>query len=49
MAQCASAKAHVYKERDALLSDNFVIREISDWAGYLAAGDNGGRSLLSQR
>ena len=37
----SSAKAHVYKERDALLSDNFVIREISDWAGYLADGDNG--------
>ncbi len=36
----SSAKAHVYKERDALLSDNFVIQEISDWAGYLADGDN---------
>ena len=27
---------HVHKEREALFSNNFVIQEISDWAGYLA-------------
>ena len=32
----SSAKAHVYKKRDELLSDNFVVDEISDWREYLS-------------
>ena len=35
----SSAKAHVYKTNDLLLSDNFVIEEIKDWKEYLAEDD----------
>ena len=31
----SSAKAHVYKKKDNLLSDNFVVKEIPDWKQYL--------------
>jgi putative transposase len=36
----SSANAHVYKVKDALLSDNFLIKEIKDWGAFLADGDN---------
>ena len=32
----SSAKAHVLKEKDILLSDNFMLSEIKDWSSYLA-------------
>ena len=32
----SSAKAHVYKKRDEILADNFVVDEISDWREYLS-------------
>jgi putative transposase len=32
----SSAKAHVYKKYDGVLSDNFFVREITDWKGYLS-------------
>ena len=32
----SSASAHVGRKRDNLLSDNFMIREISNWSDYLA-------------
>ena len=35
------AKAHVYKRRDDLLSDNFMIQEIADWREYLSEEDVG--------
>ena len=35
----SSAKAHVYKTNDLLLSDNFVIEEIKDWKEFLAEDD----------
>jgi len=31
----SSAKAHVYHEEDKLLSDNFLVSDIPDWAEYL--------------
>ena len=36
----SSAKAHVYKTKDSLLSDNFVIKEIADLKAFLAGQDN---------
>ena len=36
----SSAKAHVHKTKDILLSDNFVIKEIEDWKAFLADQDN---------
>jgi putative transposase len=35
----SSAKAHVYKTSDLLLSDNFVIEEIKNWKAFLAEDD----------
>ncbi len=35
----SSAKAHVLKEKDILLSDNFMLSEIEDWSSYLAEDD----------
>lgn len=35
----SSAKAHVYKTKDFLLSDNFLIGEIKDWKAFLAGED----------
>jgi len=35
----SSAKAHVYREKDILLSDNFMLSEIKDWSSYLSEGD----------
>lgn len=32
----SSAKAHVYKQKDVLLDDNFVISEIKDWKSFLS-------------
>ena len=37
----SSARAHVHKMRDHLLSDNFVIEKISDWQSYLADDEGG--------
>lgn len=31
----SSAKAHVFKRKDVLLSDNFMLVEITDWGAYL--------------
>jgi len=36
----SSAKAHVYKKKDFLLSDNFVVDEIEDWQAFLAGEDS---------
>lgn len=36
----SSAKAHVYKKRDILLSDSFIIEKIGDWRSFLAENDN---------
>ena len=35
----SSAKAHVLKEKDILISDNFMLSEIKDWSSYLAEDD----------
>ncbi len=35
----SSARAHVYKKKDYLLSDNFVNEEIKDWKAFLAGDD----------
>jgi len=35
----SSAKAHVLKEKDTLLSNNFMISEIENWRSYLAKND----------
>ena len=35
----SSAKAHIYKTEDLLLSDNFVLEEIKDWKAFLAGED----------
>ena len=36
----SSARAHILKEKDTLLSDNFVIQEIPDWQAYLKSGED---------
>ncbi|OIO74831.1 MAG: transposase [Elusimicrobia bacterium CG1_02_37_114] len=36
----SSAREHIYKEKSLLLSDNFMLSEIKDWAGYLAEGNS---------
>jgi len=36
----SSAKAHIYKEKDILLEDNFMTGEIKDWKTYLTEGDD---------
>jgi len=35
----SSARAHVYKKKDRLLSDNFVNEEIKDWKAFLEGDD----------
>ncbi len=35
----SSAKAHVFKQRDPLLEDNFLVSEINDWEAYLSEED----------
>ena len=35
----SSARAHVYKKKNHLLSDNFVNEEIKDWKAFLAGND----------
>ena len=35
----SSAKVHILKEKDILLSDSFMLSEIGDWAAYLAEED----------
>ena len=35
----SSARAHVYKKKDRLLSDNFVNEEIKDWKAFLEGND----------
>ncbi|MFH1753159.1 MAG: transposase [Candidatus Omnitrophota bacterium] len=37
--QWSGARSHVLNIKDDLLSDNFVISEIKDWALYLTCGD----------
>jgi len=36
----SSARAHIYKTKDAILSGNFVIEEIPDWKKYLTDINN---------
>jgi putative transposase len=36
----SSARAHIYKRKHFLLSDNFTIDEVKDWKEFLAVGDN---------
>jgi putative transposase len=36
----SSAKAHVLKEKNKLLEDNFMTNEFKNWAEYLSNGDN---------
>ncbi len=33
----SSARAHIHKTKGSLLTDNFMIEEISDWGEYLAS------------
>ena len=35
----SSAKAHVHKSKDYLLSENFLLSEIKDWSKYLSEQD----------
>ena len=42
----SSAKAHIYKKRDEVLSDNFVVNEISDWKEYLSEESDDIKGLL---
>ncbi|HAH20199.1 MAG: transposase [Omnitrophica WOR_2 bacterium GWF2_43_52] len=35
----SSARSHVYKEKDELLSDFYLLRELADWSAYLAEED----------
>jgi putative transposase len=35
----SSARAHVFKQKDSLLDDNFVISEINDWKRFLSQDD----------
>ncbi len=35
----SSAKAHVLKVKDSLISDNFMVSQIKDWSAYLAEDD----------
>ncbi len=42
----SSAKAHVYKKRDEVLSDNFVVDEINDWREYLSDESDDGKGAL---
>ncbi len=35
----SSAKAHVFKQKDPLLEDNFIISEIKDWKVFLSEND----------
>jgi putative transposase len=36
----SSAKAHVFKQDNPLLEDNFLISEVKDWASFLAEEDD---------
>ncbi|MCX5667713.1 MAG: transposase [Candidatus Omnitrophica bacterium] len=45
----SSARAHIYKKKDLLLSDNFMIKEIKDWKSYLAEGDDEDEQKLFQK
>lgn len=36
----SSAKAHVLKQRDSLLEDNFVVSEINNWMAFLSGVDD---------
>ncbi len=38
----SSARAHVLKQKDPLLEDNFMASEIKDWASFLAEEDKQG-------
>lgn len=45
----SSAKAHVSKEKNVLLDDNYFLPEIEDWSLFLADGDNEtDKALLKQ-
>jgi len=44
----AGAKAHVFRERDILLSDNFMLSKIEDWFSYLAGEDREEGRLFKQ-
>lgn len=38
----SSAKAHVYKQKDHLLEDNFITKEINNWRAFISEEDRGG-------
>jgi putative transposase len=38
--QWSSARAHVFKQKDPLLDDNFICTEISDWKSFLSEDDD---------
>jgi putative transposase len=43
----SSARAHVLKTKDPLLSENFLIADLADWAAYLAEDDSKDREIIS--
>jgi putative transposase len=43
----SSARAHVLKTKDPLLSENFLIGDMADWAAYLAEDDSKDREIIS--
>ena len=45
----SSAKAHVLKQKDILLSDNFMFSDIEDWSSYLAQEDQPSHVNLFKR
>jgi len=46
----SSARAHIRKSKDSLLTDNFMIKEIPDWADYLSSDrdEEHSNSLMKQ-
>lgn len=45
----SSASAHVYKKKEMLLSDNFMIKEVKDWKSFLEQGDDKNDAQLFER
>ena len=45
----SSAKAHVHKQKDALITGSFLSKEINDWSAYLLEEDNQNQLNLFRR
>lgn len=45
----SSARAHIHKTKDKVLSDNFMLSEIKNWASFLAKEDDERERRLFQR